>query len=118
MIFRKIILCALIGVIFPVSVYPGEKAGKGACSIDGAPINWIARYCGFIAETDDEIVIQESPCFKAAASDLKEKSECGISTKYKRKLCELVVKEKRTDHKTVSSCLGDQGIKPFVAGEQ
>lgn len=87
------------------------------CPYPAHPMNWIMAYCAFIAETDDEIAIQDSACFKKASSELKNlKNECATKKKYKAKKCELLIKEKVVAHKTVEECLKDESIRPFFAG--
>ncbi len=86
------------------------------CIYPAASINWIMRYCAFEAETDDEIVIQESACFKSAAQDLSSKDECKIKEKYKSKICEKINKIQKK-HKSVAECLKDKKVGPFFAGD-
>jgi hypothetical protein len=94
-----------------------ESADSSRCLYPAKPINWILKYCSLIAETDDEIAIQGTQCFKRAQSDLKSKDECAVKTKYKTKACTLLLSKKYTDHKSVADCLKDKDVEPFVAGD-
>lgn len=52
-----------------------------ACEYEAEPINWDLRFCAHEAETDDEISLQLSPCFKAADKDLHDENKCKSSGK-------------------------------------
>ena len=52
------------------------------CRYPAEPINWILKYCAYETQTDDEIAIQESPCFKAAQIDLSNVNKCNKNRKY------------------------------------
>ncbi len=94
-----------------------ESADTSRCLYPAKPINWIMKYCSLVAETDDEIAIQESQCVKRAQADLKSKDECAVKTKFKTKTCTLLLSKKYTDHKSVADCLKDKDVEPFVAGD-
>jgi hypothetical protein len=100
------------------SAWAQNKTGskENPCAYPAAPINWIVRYCGFVAGTDDEIAIQESKCFKDAQIDLKNTDECVVKKKFKTKTCEFMMKEKFTNHKLVADCLSDKTVKPYFSG--
>ncbi len=96
------------------SVTPKEQA----CPYPANSINWVLAYCANVAETDDEIMLQDSSCFKKAAADMNEKDECKINEKYKKKLCELRLKSTVTTYKgSLEKCLQDKDIKPYFAGD-
>ncbi len=86
------------------------------CPYPANALDWIVYYCGFVAGTDDEVVIQEGSCFKTARGDLKRKDECVVKEKYKTKTCEILVKNQYVTHKTVADCLKDSSIIPFLEG--
>ena len=98
----------------------GASTGRSkaqSCPYPADPINWVAAYCGYVVETDDEIVIQQSKCFKDAETDLKNNDECSIKKKYKTKTCEFLITHKYASYKSVDACLKDKKVKPFFAGE-
>ncbi len=85
------------------------------CKYPNDPINWVLRYCGDVIQTDDEITIQDSACFKATRKDLEDKDKCKIKEKYKLWLCEkFLMKNKR--YKSIQDCLNDNEVKPFFPG--
>jgi len=98
----------------PVASIKNSKAPP--CPYPAEPINWISKYCGFVAGTDDEIAIMDSKCMKDAQSDLKSKDECNINKKYKTKTCEILIKNKYSKHKSINDCLKDSAVEPFFAG--
>ncbi len=78
------------------------------------------KYCAYVAETDDEVAIQDSKCFKDASADVADPDKCEIKRKYKDKLCLEITKGARGEKKayfSVDSCVADKSIKPFFAGE-
>ena len=95
----------------------GESLKPKACLYPEDPINWIMAYCASEVGTDDEIALQESSCFKKAEADLKQKNECGIKAKYKKMLCSNLIRKKLASKDKIDSCLKDESIKPFFAGE-
>ena len=92
-----------------------SQVSASACPYPGDPLNWILRYCAFISETDDEIVIQNSSCFEKAENDLKNKNECATKENYKTKVCKIISKNSKK-YKTTRDCLQDNEVKPFFAG--
>ncbi len=122
-VMKKLIISISVASLFMTnaplaksSTGSSSKAKVEACTYPGSPINWIVGYCAYIAETDDEIAIQESNCFKQAVPDLKVKDECSIIKKYKTKSCEYAIKQKMIKALTIVDCLKGTEIKPFVAG--
>lgn len=67
----------------------GQAAETDACPVQGAAIQWIADYCMFRLETDDEIAV--SDCI---ADEIKTsfKNDCAAKAHYKRALCELTMR--------------------------
>lgn len=92
------------------------QAEAKECAYPAEPINWILRFCGHAIQSDDEIAIQDSHCFKSAEKDLKNKDLCKVNEKYKTKLCQKLM-EKEKKYKFLPDCLKDAGVKPFFAGE-
>lgn len=101
-------------VMFAAEVQAGDSAKP--CPYPADPINWILKYCAGEAQTDDEIAIQDSACFKKAEVDLNSKNECAIKEKYKKKICDSVLKSGKR-YKSLQLCLSDKKIEPFFAGE-
>ena len=93
----------------------GESKPTKVCPYPESPINWVMKYCAYIAETDDEIAIQESQCFKAAAGDLGNKDECAVKKKYKTMACEQI-KKLGGKHRSIADCVADTKVAPFLAG--
>ncbi len=93
-----------------------ETYGDTECPYPAEPLNWIAKYCGHVIGSGDEIAIQASPCFEKAQTDLKAGSACEIKKKYKTKTCELAMKQKQIKAKSIAECLDGDEIKPFFAG--
>lgn len=89
---------------------------KESCNIPAHPINWIMRYCAVKNQTDDEITIQNSQCFKTASKDLSTKEECKIKTKYKKKFCLEYWLKNRASNSSLAKCLMNQKIQPFHVG--
>jgi len=85
------------------------------CPYPADPINWIMRYCAYKLETGDEIAIQDSPCFKDANKDSKNKNSCEIKKKYKMKFCTESFKDNQK-YKNAQDCLKDPSVEPFFAG--
>lgn len=111
----KILIVAMLIVFTSVCSF-GSTAGTTRCSYPAEPINWIMRYCAFVSETGDEIAIQQSNCFKAAAPDLDKKNDkCKINEKYKTKYCSELIRNAKK-HKSMTDCLKDETIEPFFAG--
>lgn len=67
----------------------GQAAEIDACPAQGAAIQWIADYCMFRLETDDEIAV--SDCI---ADEIKTsfKNDRAAKAHYKRALCELTIR--------------------------
>lgn len=99
----------------PIREVVHENQELDPCPYPADPVNWVLRSCAFENQTGDEIVLQESECFKKAQPDLTKKHSCQIKEKYKLKYCKAVV-EKHKTHKTVQLCLEDPSVKPFFAG--
>lgn len=95
--------------LFVVSAHSKE------CIYPADPINWLLRFCGYQIQTDDEIAIQVSACFKSAEKDLKESNKCKMNEKYKSQLCKtFLMKDKK--YVSLKDCLNDPDVKPFFAG--
>lgn len=107
---NKLIFVLLIA--FSIQSYAKE------CPYSADPINWIMRYCAYKLETDDEIAIQDSKCFrdadKEADEDSKKQDSCEIKKKYKMKFC--TESFKRNKYKNAPDCLKDPSVEPFFAG--
>lgn len=86
------------------------------CPYSAEPMNWILRYCGHEIQSDDEIAIQDSFCFKSAEKDLKAAADkCKTNEKYKSELCKkLLIKDKK--YTSLKDCLKDSNVKPFFVG--
>lgn len=108
----------LIFILFASSAIFAKptNAESGKCLYPGSPINWVMKYCSLIAETDDEIAIQESKCFKDALKDISANDECATNMKYKIKTCERILKSGAQQYKTVDDCVKNSGVKPFIVG--
>jgi hypothetical protein len=100
---------AILLMLAMPAVYAGD------CAIPKKPINWILRYCAMVSETDDEVVIQDSPCFKAAAADINAAEPCKIKEKYKAKICKEFMMEAK-NYKSLSDCLARDRTDPYVSG--
>jgi len=85
------------------------------CKYSADPMNWVLRYCGYEVQTDDEIAIQDSSCFKAAKKDLDDADKCKTNEKYKSLLCQKHLM-KDGKYTSVKDCLKDPDVKPFFAG--
>ncbi len=94
---------------FALTVHAGD------CKYPKKPINWILRYCAMVSETDDEVVIQDSECFKEAKKDLDSTDTCGVKEKYKRKICEQFMME-IGKYQSVNDCLLHDKTAPYVSG--
>jgi hypothetical protein len=94
-----------------------DRSKSQSCPYPADPINWVVGYCGYVIGTDDEIVIQESKCFKDAEADLKNNDACSIKKKYKTRTCQFLITHKYASYKSVDACLKDKEVKPFFAGE-
>lgn len=75
-----------------------------ACPIQGEVIHWVADYCMFKFETDDEIAV--SDCI-ADQIKIGAKNECTAKANYKRALCELTIKSGAT-RGNVEQCVADR----------
>lgn len=85
------------------------------CKYPAKPINWILRYCAIQVETDDEIVIQESSCFKVAKSDINTAEPCKMNEKYKTKICEEFMM-KSNQFNSMHDCLASTRVSPYFSG--
>jgi hypothetical protein len=90
-------LAAAMGCVKAVAA-----ASDAACP-PGEAIQWIADYCMATVETDDEIAA--SPCI-ATESARAFGSACAAKLHYKRKLCELVIRNGSRSG-SVDGCAGD-----------
>jgi len=81
----------------------GQAAETDSCPVQGEAIQWIADYCMFKLETDDEIAV--SDCI---ADEIKTsfKSDCVAKAHYKRVLCELTIRAEATQG-PIERCLAD-----------
>ena len=81
----------------------GQAAETDSCPVQGEAIQWIADYCMFKLETDDEIAV--SGCI---ADEIKTslKSDCVAKAHYKRALCELTIRAEATQG-PVERCVAD-----------
>lgn len=96
-------------------IFFSAQGFANSCPYPAESINWVMRYCAFKAATDDEVVIQNSPCFKSAAKDLEQKDSCNIKEKYKSMFCTERIKIDKK-YKSVQDCLRDTSVLPFFAG--
>jgi peptide-methionine (R)-S-oxide reductase len=90
-------------------------AASSKCLYPADPVNWVMRYCAAEAQTDDEIAIGNSACYKKASLDLESKDRCAIIEKYKTKICQERLKTEKK-YKSLKDCLKDEAVKPFFAG--
>jgi hypothetical protein len=90
-------------------------ARAAECTYPRKPINWIMRYCAMKVETDDEMVIQDSSCFRAAKNDINTTEPCKMKEKYKTMICDEFMMEAHK-FKSKHDCLADTDITPFVSG--
>lgn len=81
----------------------GQAAETDSCPVQGEAIQWIADYCMFKLETDDEIAV--SGCI---ADEIKTsfKSDCVAKAHYKRALCELTIRAEATQG-PIERCVAD-----------
>ena len=81
----------------------GQAAETGSCPVQGEAIQWIADYCMFKLETDDEIAV--SDCI---ADEIKTSftSGCAAKAHYKRALCELTIRAEVTQG-PIERCVAD-----------
>lgn len=81
----------------------GRAAEIDSCPVRGETIQWIADYCMFRLETDDEIAAGD-----CIADEIKTrfKNDCVAKTHYKRALCELTIRAEAAQG-PVERCLAD-----------
>jgi len=80
-------------------------AWTSACELPGEPVQWIADYCMLKLSTDDEVTAGD--CI-ARESRHAAGPACGVKRKYKRSMCELLVR--RDKRVTVPTCVKDPAI--------
>ncbi|OGA32057.1 MAG: hypothetical protein A3G80_15420 [Betaproteobacteria bacterium RIFCSPLOWO2_12_FULL_62_13b] len=78
----------------------GQATETDSCPVQGEAIQWIADYCMFKLETDDEIAV--SDCI-ADEIKISFKSHCIAKARYKRALCELTIRAETTQGPRVAS---------------
>lgn len=92
-----------------------STAQAESCPYPKKPINWIMRYCAMKSETDDEVVIQASPCFKEAVADAGSAQVCETNKKYKSLICDELIKQP-TKYRSKNDCMHDEEIAPYISG--
>lgn len=80
-----------------------QAAEIDSCPVQGETIQWIADYCMFRLETDDEIAVGD-----CIADEIKTsfKSDCVAKAHYKRALCELTIRAEASQG-PIERCLAD-----------
>ncbi len=102
-------LAALLLTLLALNVQAAD------CRYPRKPINWIMRYCAMKVQTDDEVVIQDSACYKSAINDAAAADPCAMNKKYKTKICEeFMMEAKRLT--SLKQCLADDEVTPYVSG--
>lgn len=91
-----------IGILL-IHAYGEAATPLSACPVQGEVIHWVADYCMFKFETDDEIAV--SDCI-ADQIKIGVKNECTAKANYKRALCELTIRSGAT-RGTVERCVAD-----------
>ena len=75
--------------IFPVlGLSFSVQANDELCAIPGKPIQWIADYCMYMAETDDFLNPAVQECF--LKQDTDKMGSCEVKTKYKKEMCKMM----------------------------
>lgn len=100
-----VILFSLVSL----SVYAAD------CPYPKKPVNWILRYCAMHVESDDEILIHDSACFKQAKKDIDSAEVCQTNEKYKSKICDEFLMESHK-YQTKDDCMADTEITPYISG--
>jgi hypothetical protein len=108
------IFCLALLALLPVLASAAKEASKAVCPYPHRPLDWISHHCAMTVENIDPAVIRASPCYKAAAADLKSKDVCAINEKYKRKTCEFLIKNGfNEEYQSLNECLEDKSLLPF-----
>lgn len=96
-------ICLMISIGALLMNGYGQTAETDSCPVQGEAIRWIADYCMFKLETDDEIAV--SDCI---ADEIKTsfKSDCVAKAYYKRALCELTIRAEITQG-PIARCVAD-----------
>jgi hypothetical protein len=105
----------IMRILTVILIFTPLYASAANCPYPKKPINWIARYCAMVVETDDETIIQDSPCFKASAQDMQAANTCQINEKYKTKICQEFMMESKK-YASLQHCMNDPDISPYVSG--
>lgn len=100
-------IIAILLILFSVTAH------AGSCPYPKKPINWILRYCAMQAATDDEVVIQDSPCFKEAVNDANSTDPCKTNEKYKAKICDGIMKDPNK-YRSKTECMNDTELTPYI----
>lgn len=84
----------------------GHATETDPCPVQGEAIQWIADYCMFKLETDDEIAVSDCIADEIKTS-FSFKSDCAAKAHYKRALCELTIRAEATQEGPIERCVAD-----------
>jgi hypothetical protein len=96
---RLHVLLALMALVPPV-------ASSNHCAVSGEAIHWAEDYCMYLAATDDFFNPKVTECF-VNQGKISRQSECSARIQYKRKICEITIRNQSYDG-TVEACIRDE----------
>ena len=80
----------LLPIIFLIAASTANATAQ-KCAVSGEPLQWAADYCMYSSATDDFAHPKVTTCFQNQRDPLPNKA-CAAKIKYKKSICEIVVK--------------------------